>query len=56
MLNKEEAEKILMDAGKINPGPWVEHSIKVGIAMQRLAEKYKVEFDFKNKDHLLLNI
>ena len=43
MLNKEEAEKILMDDGKINPGPWVEHSIKVGIAMQRLAEKLNLD-------------
>lgn len=45
MLSKEEAEKILRDAGKINSGPWIEHSIKVGIAMSRLAKKLNLDVE-----------
>lgn len=45
MLSKEEAEKILRDAEKINPGPWIEHSIKVGIAMSRLAMKLNLDVE-----------
>lgn len=39
MLSKEEAERLLINAGKINSGKWIEHSFNVGIAMQRLAKK-----------------
>ena len=36
---KEEAEKELYIAGELNPGPWVKHSINVGIAARNIAEK-----------------
>lgn len=45
MLSKEEAEKILRDVGKINPGPWIEHSIKVGIVISRLAKKLNLDVE-----------
>lgn len=35
----EEARKELELAEKLNPGPWVKHSIKVGIAAKNIAEK-----------------
>ena len=35
----EEALKELEIAEKINPGPWVKHSINVGIAARNIAEK-----------------
>lgn len=37
--NKETAEKELEIAGQLNPGPWVEHSINVGLAAKYIAEK-----------------
>lgn len=36
---KEEAEKELQIAGELNPGPWVKHSLNVGIAARNIAEK-----------------
>ncbi len=35
----EEAEKELQIAGVLNPGPWVKHSMNVGIAARNIAEK-----------------
>ncbi|AQR95896.1 MULTISPECIES: HD domain-containing protein [Clostridium] len=37
--NREIAEKELELAGELNPGPWTEHSINVGLAAQIIAEK-----------------
>lgn len=34
-----EAEKELELAGKLNPGPWVEHSLHTGRAAQYIAER-----------------
>jgi len=34
-----EAEKQLNIAGDLNPGPWIKHSINVGIAAKNIAEK-----------------
>lgn len=34
-----EAEKELQIAGELNPGPWVKHSLNVGIAARNIAEK-----------------
>lgn len=34
-----EAEKELQIAGKLNPGPWMKHSLNVGIAARNIAEK-----------------
>ena len=49
MLKKGENQKVLPTieeamhelelAGKLNPGPWVKHSINVGIAARNIAEK-----------------
>lgn len=39
--NKEMAEKELNIAGELNPGPWTEHSINVGLAAQIIAQKCK---------------
>ena len=36
---REEAEKELALAGELNPGPWVKHSLNVGIAARNIAEK-----------------
>lgn len=36
-LNKEEAHKLLLEASSMNPGRWVEHSIKVAEIAERLA-------------------
>ena len=36
---REEAEKELHIAGELNPGPWVKHSINVGIAARNIAHK-----------------
>lgn len=38
---KEIAEKELNIAGQLNPGPWTEHSINVGLAAQIIAQKCK---------------
>ena len=35
----ETAKKELEIAGKLNPGPWVQHSINVGIAARNIARK-----------------
>ena len=35
----EEARKELELAEKLNPGPWIKHSINVGIAAKNIAEK-----------------
>lgn len=35
----EEAEKELQIAGELNPGPWVKHSVNVGIAARNIASK-----------------
>ena len=35
----DEAMQELMTAEKKNPGPWVKHSINVGIAARKIAEK-----------------
>ena len=35
----EEALKELKLAGKLNPGPWVRHSVNTGIAARNIAEK-----------------
>ncbi|WP_055668670.1 HDOD domain-containing protein [Desnuesiella massiliensis] len=37
--SKETAEKELEIAGRLNPGPWTEHSINVGLAAKYIAEK-----------------
>lgn len=34
-----EAEKELQIAGDLNPGPWMKHSLNVGIAARNIAEK-----------------
>lgn len=36
---EKEAMKELETAGKLNPGPWVKHSINTGIAARNIAEK-----------------
>ncbi|WP_160686929.1 HD domain-containing protein [Clostridium sp. C2-6-12] len=38
-LSKQIAEEELKIAGKLNQGPWIEHSINVGLAAQIIAEK-----------------
>lgn len=35
----EKAEKELQIAGELNPGPWIKHSLNVGIAARNIAEK-----------------
>ncbi len=37
--NKELAEEELKIAGQLNPGPWTEHSINVGLAAQMISER-----------------
>ncbi|WP_105616436.1 HD domain-containing protein [Vallitalea okinawensis] len=37
--NREMAEKELELAGQLNHGPWIEHSINVGLAAQMIAKK-----------------
>ena len=37
--NRKMAEKELEIAGQLNHGPWTEHSMNVGLAAQRVAEK-----------------
>lgn len=43
MLSREEAKKLLTEAGEINPGKWVEHSLNVGTASERLAEHLNLD-------------
>lgn len=40
----EEAKIILEDSSKLNPGPWIEHSLNVGMAAELIAE-YDIELD-----------
>ena len=47
----EEAERELKEAGEINPGPWIKHSINVGIAARNIAKKI-VHLD-ENKAYIL---
>lgn len=35
----DEAMRELELAGELNPGPWVKHSVNVGIAARKIAEK-----------------
>ena len=35
----EEAKKELELAAELNPGPWIEHSVNVGIAARNIAQK-----------------
>lgn len=35
----EKAEKELQIAGELNPGPWIKHSLNVGIAARNIAQK-----------------
>lgn len=35
----KEAEKELRIAGELNPGPWIKHSLNVGIAARNIAKK-----------------
>jgi len=37
--NRETAEKELETAGQLNKGPWIDHSMNVGLAAQLIAEK-----------------
>lgn len=39
---REEAEEELELAGEMNPGPWIKHSVNVGIAARNIAEKISV--------------
>lgn len=36
---KEEALRELETAGTLNPGPWIRHSMNVGVAARNIAEK-----------------
>lgn len=36
----DKAHAILLESGKMNPGPWVEHSMNVGKAAQAIAERH----------------
>ena len=36
---REEAERILAEAGKYNPGPWVNHSRVAAHCAEKIAEK-----------------
>lgn len=42
-LSREEAYKLLMEASNMNPGKWVNHSIKVAEIAERLAEKLNAD-------------
>ena len=37
----EQAESFLLEAGKLNPGPWIEHSLYAGKAAQLIAREDK---------------
>jgi hypothetical protein len=37
--SKEIAEKELQIAGRLNPGPWVEHSQNTGVACRSIAQR-----------------
>lgn len=36
---KEQAEQELKNAGEMNPGPWIKHSMNVGIAARNIASR-----------------
>ena len=36
---KDEALSELKKAGQLNPGPWIKHSLNVGLAARNIAEK-----------------
>ncbi|MCD2346125.1 HD domain-containing protein [Clostridium guangxiense] len=42
MLNPKEAEKELEIAAKLNPGPWVKHSMSVGLNAKLIADKIDI--------------
>lgn len=43
--NRELAEKELYIAGELNSGPWIEHSINVGLSAQIIAERCNLNPD-----------
>lgn len=45
MLGREEAEKILKDAVRINPGKWYLHSLNVGRAAERIASALHLDIE-----------
>ncbi len=45
-MNRKEAEKLLKNAVKINPGKWYEHSLNVALVSERLAEELNLDKDF----------
>ena len=47
----EEAERELKLAGELNPGPWIKHSVNVGIAARNIACKVP-ELD-ENKAYII---
>lgn len=51
----EEARKELELAEKLNPGPWVKHSINVGIAAKNIAEKVPDTLEEKTIKEYLRN-
>ena len=48
---KEQAEQELKIAGEMNPGPWIKHSVNVGIAARNIASRIP-ELD-ENKAYIL---
>lgn len=40
-ISREEAKVILTEAEKLNPGPWVQHSVYVGKAAELIAKDDK---------------
>lgn len=42
MPTLREAEEILKEAGQLNPGPWVDHSLYAGRAAELIAENCNV--------------
>ena len=42
----DEAKKELKIAGQLNPGPWTEHSLNVGIAARNIAQKVSGMWDW----------
>lgn len=48
----EEAKLILDEVSKLNPGPWVEHSLNVAEAAKSIADK---ELEYKNINSVLPN-
>ena len=37
----EEAERLIEEAAKLNPGPWIEHNKTAGFCAKTIAEKCK---------------